>query len=280
LSEYIASISRVVTDLTLSKMFYIEALGFSLLEQGPCDAELLQAIGSKDTAERAALRLGDEIVILVQFASPAPLKIQTDSNDLWFQHIAVVVGDIDLAYRHLSHFPDWQFITEGGPQQLPTSDGGVRAFKFRGPDGHPFELIWFPPGQGRSVWHVQPQGALFLGIDHTALSISSTRSSIAFYQSLGFGVKAQSLNVGIEQSLLDAIPGALVDVTSMRLPSTRGMGIELLRYHPHGRELMETCPDNLVTDWITLSNLTRHGSSLPRMIKDPDEHRVIVDVDV
>ena len=54
---------------------------------------------------------------------------------------------------NLSAAAGWRPISEGGPQLLPPSNGAVRAFKFRDPDGHPLELIWFPPGQGRAVWH-------------------------------------------------------------------------------------------------------------------------------
>jgi hypothetical protein len=34
-------------------------------------------------------------------------------------------------------------------------NGSVQAFKFRDRDGHPLELLYFPPGQGRPIWHQQ-----------------------------------------------------------------------------------------------------------------------------
>jgi catechol 2,3-dioxygenase-like lactoylglutathione lyase family enzyme len=170
----------------------------------------------------------------------------------------------------------WHAITQDGPQRLPPSDGGVRAFKFKGPDGHPFELIWFPKGQGREIWADHKSNALFLGIDHTAMSISSTDPSVAFYQSLGFSVEHQTLNAGPKQSMLDAIAKALVDVTSMRPASARGMGIELLRYHPHGRKLTGTRPQDLITDWITLADSPVERAVPVTLLKDPDGHRVIL----
>src|SRR5262249_23827975 len=72
----------------------------------------------------------------------------------------------------------------GGPQTLPPQNGSVRAFKFRDPDGHPLELLYFPPGQGRSIWHQHANDRIFLGIDHSAIGISDTSVSSAFYADL------------------------------------------------------------------------------------------------
>src|SRR5262249_25717905 len=72
-------------------------------------------------------------------------------------------------------------ISVGGPQILPPRNGSVRAFKFRDPDGHPLELLYFPPGQGRPIWHQQARDDTFLGIDHSAIGISDTSVSLAFY---------------------------------------------------------------------------------------------------
>ena len=100
------------------------------------------------------MRLGAQDIALVQFARQGrPYPRDSRSDDLWFQHLAIVVNDMDLAYAHLSSHAGWRPISEGGPQLLPPSNGAVRAFKFRDPDGHPLELIWFPPAQGRAVWH-------------------------------------------------------------------------------------------------------------------------------
>ena len=78
-----------------------------------------------------------------------PYPAGSRSPDLWFQHFAIVVSDMDAAYARLraAGVPPISF---GGPETLPEQNGGVRAFKFREPDGHPLELLWFPPGQGRA----------------------------------------------------------------------------------------------------------------------------------
>lgn len=44
--------------------------------------------------------------------------------------------------------------------RLPESSGGVTAFKFRDPDGHPLELLAFPDGKVPSRWGAQPDAEL------------------------------------------------------------------------------------------------------------------------
>jgi hypothetical protein len=50
------------------------------------------------------LRLGDQIVELTQYVSPPagrPIPVPSYSNDRWFQHMAIVVRDMDAAYKIL-----------------------------------------------------------------------------------------------------------------------------------------------------------------------------------
>jgi len=72
---------------------------------------------------------------------------------------------MDAAHARVLADARAQPISQDGPQTLPPVDGSVRAWKFRDPDGHPLELLWFPPGGGRAVWRGHPPGAVFLGID-------------------------------------------------------------------------------------------------------------------
>jgi catechol 2,3-dioxygenase-like lactoylglutathione lyase family enzyme len=117
------------------------------------------------------------------------------------------------------------------PERLPDwnpNAGGIRAFYFRDPDGHPLELIWFPPGKGDPRWQ-QPTDRLFLGIDHTAIAVGDTRKSLAFYRDrLGFRVAGRSENFGPEQERLNAVRGAHLRITSLRAGA--GPGIEFLEY--------------------------------------------------
>ena len=67
-----------------------------------------------------------------------------------------------------------------GPQRLPDwnpNAGGIRAFYFRDPDGHPLEILQFPPDKGDAKWHA-PSRRLFLGIDHTAIVVADTEASL------------------------------------------------------------------------------------------------------
>jgi len=93
-------------------------------------------------AEEVVMRLGAQDIGLLRFARQGrPYPRDSRSDDLWFQHLAIVVNDMDAAYAHLSLSAVWRPISDGGPQLLPPSNGAVRAFKFRDPDGHPLELL-------------------------------------------------------------------------------------------------------------------------------------------
>jgi catechol 2,3-dioxygenase-like lactoylglutathione lyase family enzyme len=274
--QRIARISRVVSSLERSRIFY-EGLGFRTMAQGRCDAETLSALGLAGAdAEEVMMRLGMDDVALVRFAARGrPYPPGSRSDDLWFQHLAIVVSDMDAAYARLCSCGGWSPISEGGPQLLPPSNGCVRAFKFRDPDGHPLELIWFPPGQGRAVWHRDAAAATFLGIDHSALAIASTPKSGAFYRALGLHVNERSLNKDPAQGLLDGLPGARVRVTSLRSASETGPGLELLSYQPAGRPSGPTSPTDLLTDWVTLAVVPSPSAS-PCAVRDPDGHLLVL----
>jgi catechol 2,3-dioxygenase-like lactoylglutathione lyase family enzyme len=274
-AERILRVSRVVLDLGRAAAFYRDGLGFRVTAQGRSDQGTLAALGVGDIgAVEVVMRLGAQDIALVQFAKQGrPYPRDSRSDDLWFQHLAIVVSDMDLAYAHLSSHAGWCPISEGGPQLLPPTNGSVRAFKFRDPDGHPLELIWFPPGQGRAVW--QKGVSPFLGIDHTALSVASTSPSLEFYRALGLRVSDRSLNHGPAQVGLDGLPGARVRVTGLRPASATSPGLELLGYQPPGRSAGLSFANDLVTDWITMAVHTSPSDSSCAM-QDPDGHRLIL----
>src|SRR5205814_1266193 len=69
----------------------------------------------------------------------------------------------------------------------------------------------------------------FLGIDHTAIGIANTESSLRFYRDvLGLRKAGESENFGTEQEHLNQVFGAHVHITGMRAAS--GPGIEFLEY--------------------------------------------------
>ena len=91
------------------------------------------------------------------------------------------------------------------------------------------ELLWFPEGKGNPLWKT-PGQELFLGIDHTAMTVRSTDNSIAFYRDLlGLTVAGGTVNMGMEQEHLDSLPGARARVTGLT-PKMSPLGVEFLEY--------------------------------------------------
>jgi len=183
----VSKVSMTVSGLDEAVKFYTEVLPF----KKEADFEMRggkveRLFGLKDTSLQVRvvrLRLGSEAIELMQFHSlrfPArPIPEDSRSNDLWFQHIAIVVSDISLAYQRLRANEVTHVST--APQILPDylpAAAGISAFYFRDPDGHNLELIHFPKDKGNPRWQTA-NGALFLGIDHSAIGIASTRQFTA-----------------------------------------------------------------------------------------------------
>jgi catechol 2,3-dioxygenase-like lactoylglutathione lyase family enzyme len=177
------------------------------------------------------MKLGDEFIELTEFLAPKgrPIPVDSRSNDRWFQHIAIIVGDMDKAYAWLRQNKVEYASTE--PQRLPDwnkNAAGISAFYFKDPDEHPIEVLHFPADKGQEKWH-RPTSKLFLGIDHTAIVVWDTDASIRFYRDLlGMRVAAESENYGTEQEHLNNVFGAHLRITALRGAS--GPGIELLDY--------------------------------------------------
>jgi catechol 2,3-dioxygenase-like lactoylglutathione lyase family enzyme len=237
--QRVKSIGLTVTNCTRSLDLYIQALGFELVSDITVVDEEYSNLESVPVVEIriVTLRLGDEIIELREYLNidSQPIPKDSQSNDLWFQHLAIVVSDIDRAYANLCAFPIQPIST--APQTIPPGNevsAGVRAFKFKDPDGHDLELIWFPADKGQDKWH-QNQDRLFLGIDHSAIAISNTEQSLHFYRDLlGMEIDSHSFNRGATQTRLDNLPGAEVKITALR-PVQGGVGIELLDYLMPGK---------------------------------------------
>jgi catechol 2,3-dioxygenase-like lactoylglutathione lyase family enzyme len=262
----IQRVSRVVADLDRAVAFYQDALDFRVLSVGALDLTIASVLGA-GPAREAVLQLGGQQISLVRFEAPgAPYPAGSRSNDAWFQHLAIVVSDIDAAYAHLTRHAGWAPISQDGPVTLPPANGSVRAFKFRDTDGHPLELIWFPAGPAAG-------GGLFTRIDHSALAVRDAARSAGFYRALGFHVAARSLNQGEAQDRLDRLPHAVARITSLRPPAPDSAGLELLGYRPPGRPAPLGWPQDRVTDWVTM---IVDGSGQARALRDPDGHRMVL----
>jgi catechol 2,3-dioxygenase-like lactoylglutathione lyase family enzyme len=307
LASAVDSVGIPVSDADRAAAFYSEVLSFEKVADrevaGPDYEHLFGVFGMRLRMVR--MRLGDESIELMQFLTPRgrPMPADTRANDRWFQHIAIIVSDMDRAYARLREHGVEHAST--APQLLPAwnpNAGGISAFYFRDPDGNFLEVLNFPPGKGAPRW--QAEDRLFLGIDHTAIVVADTDSSLAFYRDmLGMTIAGSSENYGIEQERLNNVFGARLRITALRAES--GPGVELLEYlAPRtGRPApADTAANdrwhwqtNMLTsdvaaaaetalgrrfDWVSSGAVTLEdpalGFSQGLLLRDPDGHGVMV----
>ena len=296
--QAVARVGFTVADLDTSVRFFEEVLTFEVIARQEKDADpFLADCGLEDARLRVArLRLGDELLELTQFVSPVgrPVPADSRSNDRWFQHIAIIVSDMDRAHARIHEHMVRHASKD--PQRLPDwnrNAAGIKAFYFRDPDGHFLEILQFPPDKGDPKWHARSD-RLFLGIDHTAIVVADTDRSLAFYRDqLGLRVAGTSENYGPEQEALNNVPGAHLRITTLRAP--KGPGIELLEYlRPRdGRPYPRDARPNDQLHWQTtliVSDPNERVKALGRnkeavrapvkearfLIRDPDGHAMVV----
>jgi catechol 2,3-dioxygenase-like lactoylglutathione lyase family enzyme len=254
--QAVAMVGFTVSDMDRSVEFYTKVLDFEKVSDhevhGPAYEQLQGVFGARLRVVR--LQLGEEYLQLTEYLTPKgrPIPLDSRSNDRWFQHVAIIVKDMDQAYGRLREFKVQHASTS--PQLLPKSipaAAGIRAFYFKDPDGHPLEVLQFPLGKGDPKWH-RPGNQLFLGIDHTAIVVKDTKTSLAFYRdALGFRVAGESFNSGTEQEHLNNVPGARLHITALR--ASLGPGIEFLEYlaPTDGRAYPSDAPPNDLVHWQT-----------------------------
>ena len=293
------AIGLTVADIDRSVDFYAHLLGFTPVSDVEVAGEAYERLRGVFPVRMRVVRLqlAHEYLELTEYLAPRgrPAPLDARSNDRWFQHVAIVVRDMDQAYGWLHDQRVSQVSPE--PQRLPEwnrNGGGIRAFYFRDPDGHPLELIWFPPGKGDPRWQ-QPTDQLFLGIEHTAIAVGDTQKSLAFYRDrLGFRVAGGSENYGPEQARLNAVRGAHLRITSLR--ATEGPGIEFLEYltprdgrpFPAGEranDLVHWQTRLVARDGAALGSFGPHPVGIPGQalgfahgitVRDPDGHSLEV----
>jgi catechol 2,3-dioxygenase-like lactoylglutathione lyase family enzyme len=258
------NLSVALLDSSIS--FYTSVLDFKLknIEDTSSTAQLAPGSPPALQARTAHLVLGDECLDITHYESPKGRPYPRDSwgNDLWFQHIAIVVSDMDKAYARVRD-ARVGFVSNV-PQTLPLWNrqaAGIAAFYFRDPDGHYLELIHFPHGKGQPKWQ-GVSNKIFLGIDHTAIVVSDTRASVHFYHdNLHFQVTGSSENYGIEQEHLSGVFNAHVLITSLR--SDSGIGIELLEYisPTSGRPVSDDLRLEDIVRWETAIEVSENGIS-------------------
>ena len=95
--------SFTVSDIDRSVEFYTEVLGFEQDLRFDVDGEGISTIvGLPDTRLRIAfVRLGEFRIELIQYATPAGVKIDTATNNVGSAHIAFWTDDVDKTYEEL-----------------------------------------------------------------------------------------------------------------------------------------------------------------------------------
>ena len=239
---HLEAVSFSCGDAEACAAFFCSQLGFrrvDAIEPGPAYAALVGLPGARLRLVRLAL--GRERLDLLEVLELAagqrpgrPFPEDSRSNDLWFQHICIVVRDLERASAGVR-----DAITAGqlapissAPQRLPawnTNAAGIEAFKLHSPEGHCLELLAFPEGKGDARWHTSSGTDLFLGIDHSAIGSGDSARSCRFYDELlGLRLGGDGVNHGAEQDGLDGLADTQVRITGHRCP--RGAGIECLEY--------------------------------------------------
>ncbi len=287
LVESVGAVGMTVSDMDRSVEFFSKVLSFekiSDVEVHGTEFEKLQGVfGLRMRVAR--MKLGDESIELTQYLAPEGRPIPADwrSNDHWFQHIAIVVSDMDKAYGHLRAHKIRHAST--GPQTIPATNkaaAGIRAFYFKDPDGHILEIIYFPTDKGDPRWQ-NSRDKLFLGIDHTAIVVSSTKTSLGFYRDrLGLRLAGESMNYGIEQERLNNVAGARLHISGLK--AKNGPGIEFLEYltPKNGRPLPQDTGANDLWHWqttLTTRDVAKAASKIrgtrgrvisPKVVSIPD----------
>jgi catechol 2,3-dioxygenase-like lactoylglutathione lyase family enzyme len=306
LIEGVDAIGITVSDMDRAVAFYSNVLTFEKVSDTEVAGENFEHLegvfGLRMRVVR--MRLGDEFIELTEYLAPKgrPIPVDSRSNDRWFQHIAIIVSDMDKAYAWLRQNKVEYASTE--PQRLPDwnkNAAGISAFYFKDPDGHPVEVLQFPPDKGLEKWH-RHTDKIFLGIDHTAIVVWDTDASIRFYRDLlGMHVAGESENYGTEQEHLNNVFGAHLRITALRGAS--GPGIELLNYlaprdgrpYPgdeHANDIvhrqtivstrsadaaarqLQTSHVNFVSSGVVANQTGQLGFNKSFVVRDPDGHAV------
>jgi catechol 2,3-dioxygenase-like lactoylglutathione lyase family enzyme len=300
------AISMTVSDMDRAVDFYSKVLTFEKVsdtEVANDQYEQLEGVfGLRVRIVR--MRLGDEFIELLEYLAPKgkPIPVDSRSNDRWFQHIAIIVSDMNHAYGLLRQ--NKVEHASSGPQRLPDwnkNASGIWAFYFKDPDGHPLEILQFPADKGAEKWH-RPSDKLFLCIDHTAIVVCDTDTSLKFYRGiLGMHVVGKSENYGTEQEHLNNVFNARLRITALR--ATSGPGIELLEYlsprdgrpfpsDEHANDLVHrqtilisqdteaashTLRENrvnFVSPGVVVNQNTELGFNNALIVRDPDGHAI------
>ena len=259
LVSHVESVGFTVSDMDRALDFYTRVLPFQKTSDVETFGRGLENLSGVSGARVriVRLKLGEETLELTEYLTPQGRAIPKDSrsNDRWFQHVAIIVSDMDKAYALLRANKIRHASTV--PQTLPsyiTGAAGIRAFYFKDLDDHVLEILSFPTDKGARKWHeLAKTGKLFLGIDHTAIVVGDTDTSLKFYRdALGLTVGGESMNYGPEQEHLNNVSGARLHISGLKTPDA-GINIEFLEYlaPKNGRAYPTDSQSNDLWHWQT-----------------------------
>lgn len=276
-AEEVESVSITVSDLDVSIKFFEDVLSFRTIAIDTIQSQNLNDLLDVDykglRIRKGKMQLGNEHIELIEYIQPTKgrvIPLDSKSNDLWFQHIAIVTNDMDKAYAILKKHKVVHVSTM--PQELPDyipAAAGIKAFYFQDPDGHNLEVIYFPKGKGNPKWKNVTSDSPFIGIDHTAIGISDTDESTAFYSELvGLNVAGNSVNYGSEQEHLNQVFGAHLLITGLQ--AKKGFGVEFLQYiaPPGGRQYPKDSNTTDLWHWHTTIKVKNIQATYDKLIEE------------
>ena len=150
----VESVAMTVQDMDRAVDFYTRVLTFEKVSDHEVSGDgyehLWGVFGLRLRAVR--MRLGEEHIELMQFLAPRgrPIPADSRSNDRWFQHVAIIVSDMDAGLRAAAQLQGRACLERAAalPDWNPNA-GGIKAFYFRDPDGNHLEILRVSAGQGR-----------------------------------------------------------------------------------------------------------------------------------
>jgi catechol 2,3-dioxygenase-like lactoylglutathione lyase family enzyme len=255
-------VARNVADLVRMQEFYAEGLGFTPLAPAAEDPELAEVLGVA-RVKTMRMGLGAQVLELTAcYPAGQGYPENARANDLFFQHIAIVTTDV-LAAQARAMAAGATMISHDGPQKLPPRSGGVTAWKFRDPEGHPLEFL-----------QLAACGEAFTpGFDHSAISVAEVVRSIAFYESQGLVLRQRQGNYGAEQDRLDGLENVSVEVVALAAGEAPPH-VELLCYAaPAPRPAAMAGPADIAADRLVFGNAPGQLA----LLRDPDGHCILLD---
>ena len=250
---------RLVTAEPERLSRFYRDIGFDVGASELMTSAEIDLLGLSGGGVRIPMSLGESRVALECYDRPGrPYPADTSACDLVFQHFALVTGDAAAAWEQALGAGATP-ISRGGPVKLPEAVGGVTAVKFRDPEGHPLELLQFPPGSARG-------GGTGRRIDHSAIAVADVASSRQFYRRHGLREAAATVNHGPTQDRLDGLANVLVDVVPMS-PRHGTSHVELLGY----RNPTARASGPLAANDIGATRIVWRSDDLG-LVRDPDGH--------